>query len=46
MAQEFPVQRVLELACAAERTNKGYLKDVESVFDNEGKLGHKKLPPL
>ena len=38
MAQEFPVQRVLELACAAERTNNGYLKDVESVFDNEGKF--------
>jgi hypothetical protein len=38
MAEEYSVQRVLELACAAQRTNKGYLKDQESVFDNEGKF--------
>lgn len=38
MPQELPVQRILELACAAERTNRGYLKESESVFDNEGKF--------
>lgn len=38
MAEEFPVRKVLELACAAQRTNLGYIKDIESVYDNEGKF--------
>jgi len=36
--KEFPLQDVLELACAAQRVNKEYLKEVESVFDSEGKF--------
>jgi hypothetical protein len=35
MAAEFPVQLVLEFACSAYRTNNGYLKSSESVFDAE-----------
>ena len=38
MLKEFPLQDVLELACAAQRVNKEYLKEVESVFDSEGKF--------
>lgn len=38
MNQTFPTRRVLELACAAQRTNKEYLKESQSVFDNEGKF--------
>ncbi len=38
MSQNYPTQRVLELACAAQRTNKEYLKESQSVFDNEGKF--------
>jgi hypothetical protein len=38
MTQTFPTRRVLELACAAQRTNKEYLKENESVFDIEGKF--------
>lgn len=38
MSQTYSTQRVLELACAAQRTNKAYLKDAESVFDSEGKF--------
>lgn len=38
MSEEFSTQRVLELACAAQRHNKVYLKEIESVFDNEGKF--------
>lgn len=39
MASElYPVQKVLELACAAQRTNKGYLKELESVYDADGKF--------
>lgn len=34
----FPTQRVLELACAAQRTNKEYLKESQSVVDSEGKF--------
>jgi hypothetical protein len=36
--KEFPLQEVLELACAAQRVNKAYIKEVESVFDTEGKF--------
>lgn len=38
MSQLYPTQRVLELACAAQRTNKEYLKESQSVFDDEGKF--------
>ena len=38
MSVEYPVQKVLELACAAQRTNKTYLKEPESIFDSEGKF--------
>lgn len=38
MSADFPLERVLELACSAQRTNMGYLKDAESVFDSEGKF--------
>lgn len=38
MAQNFSTQRVLELACAAQRTNKDYIKEPQSVYDNEGKF--------
>jgi hypothetical protein len=37
-SEEFPVQKVLELACAAQRTNKGYLKESESVYDANGQF--------
>ena len=44
MSQNFSTQRVLELACAAQRTNKEYLKETESVFDSEGKFLFVKHP--
>ena len=44
MSSTFPTQRVLELACAAQRTNKEYLKDIQSVYDNEGKFLFVKHP--
>ena len=34
--KEFPMQQVLELACAAQRINKTYLKDPESVYAEDG----------
>ena len=42
MSKEFPLQQVLELACAAQRFNQEYLKEVESVFDSEGKFMYMK----
>ena len=42
MSKEFPLQQVLELACAAQRFNNAYIKEVESVFDNEGKFMYMK----
>ena len=42
MSKEFPLQQVLELACAAQRVNQAYLKEVESVFDSEGKFMYMK----
>jgi hypothetical protein len=35
--KEFPTQQVLELACAAQRLNKAYIKDPEAVYDSNGK---------
>jgi hypothetical protein len=40
--KEFPLQEVLELACAAQRFNNEYLKTTESVFDTEGKFMYMK----
>jgi hypothetical protein len=34
----YPVQKVLELACAAQRTNQSYIKTAEYQYDNEGKF--------
>lgn len=42
MSKEFPLQEVLELACAAQRFNQEYLKEVEGVFDSEGKFMYMK----
>jgi hypothetical protein len=44
MSQNFSTQRVLELACAAQRTNKEYIKETQSVFDIEGKFLFVKHP--
>ena len=44
MSKEFTLQQVLELACAAQRTNNAYVKEVESVFDVEGKFLFMKHP--
>lgn len=38
MADSYTTQKVLELACAAQRTYGDYLKDAQSVFDVEGKF--------
>lgn len=38
MSDEFPLQRVLELSCAAQRLNKSYIKEAESVFDSNGQF--------
>lgn len=38
VSAEFPVQKVLELACAAQRTNKAYIKTAEYVHDEQGKF--------
>jgi hypothetical protein len=38
VANEFPVQKVLELACAAQRTNQAYIKQAEYKYDDEGKF--------
>ena len=34
--KEFPTQQVLELACAAQRTNGAYLKEEEGVYTSDG----------
>jgi hypothetical protein len=34
--KEFPTQQVLELACAAQRTNGAYLKEEEGVYSADG----------
>jgi hypothetical protein len=35
---EFPTQQVLELACAAQRFNNGYLKEEEAVYADQGTI--------
>jgi hypothetical protein len=34
--KEFPTQQVLELACAAQRVNRAYLKETEAVYSDDG----------
>jgi len=38
MAEVYSVQQVLELACAAQRTNQAYIKETESVYTDDGKF--------
>lgn len=40
---EFPTQQVLELACAAQRLNKGYLKEEEAVYAEQGTILYFKI---
>ena len=42
--KEFPTQQVLELACAAQRTNGAYLKEQESVYAEDGVFMYAKQP--
>ena len=42
--KEFPTQQVLELACAAQRTNGAYLKEQESVYADDGVFMYAKQP--
>jgi hypothetical protein len=36
VAKEFPLQQVLELACAAQRVNGSYLKETQAVYADDG----------
>jgi len=36
VAKEFPLQQVLELACAAQRVNGSYLKEIQAVYADDG----------
>ena len=38
VSELYPVQKVLELACSAQRTNQAYLKQAEYKYDDEGKF--------
>ena len=38
MSEQFPVQQVLELACAAQRLNKEYVKDTTPVYSDDMKI--------
>lgn len=38
MSEQFPVQRVLELACAAQRLNKEYIKETTPIYSDDSKL--------
>jgi len=42
--KEFPTQQILELACAAQRTNGAYLKEQEAVYANDGVFMYTKYP--
>ena len=42
--KEFPTQKVLELACAAQRTNGSYMKETESVYADDGVVMYTKYP--
>lgn len=38
MSKEFPVQQVLELACAAQRANNGYIKEMVPLYSSDGAI--------
>jgi hypothetical protein len=40
--KEFPTQQILELACAAQRTNGSYIKEHEHIFAEDGKFMYTK----
>jgi len=40
----FPLQDVLELACAAQRVNKDYIKEQEILYTEDGKVKHIIMP--
>ena len=40
----YPIQQVLELACAAQRVNGAYLKEPEAVYASDGVLMYMKQP--
>lgn len=40
----FPLQQLLELACAAQRVNKEYRKELEAIYANDGKAMGYKFP--
>jgi hypothetical protein len=42
--KEFPTQQVLELACAAQRTNGSYMKETESVYSDDGIVMYTRYP--
>lgn len=44
MDKEHPVEIVLQLACAAERQQGGYVKEMESVFASDGQFAFMKQP--
>jgi hypothetical protein len=44
MDKEHPVEIVLQLACAAERQQGGYVKEIESVFASDGQFAFMKQP--
>lgn len=41
---KFPLQTILELACAAQRANKEYRKDLEAVYGDSGSVMYYKYP--
>jgi hypothetical protein len=44
MKKEYPMQTVLELACAAQRINKDYIKDMQAVYAEDSVLMYYKQP--
>jgi hypothetical protein len=44
MKKEYPMQTVLELACAAQRINKDYIKDMQAVYADDSVLMYYKQP--
>lgn len=44
MKQEYPMQTVLELACAAQRINKDYIKESEPIYSEDNQLMYYKQP--
>ena len=44
MSKEFPVQQILELACAAQRVNGSYVKEAEGIYSSDGVYLYSKQP--